>query len=102
MYDLLERLAPGERKLELFGRPHNVHKGWTTLGNQLGKSQITEPWLRERLLEEGIFQEGDMHPLPIPPAEPLVQPWGGHPPPPRISAMLQTNDALEDDANVLA
>ena len=24
MYDLLERLAPGGRKLELFGRPHNV------------------------------------------------------------------------------
>ena len=40
MYDLLERLAPGTRKLELFGRPHNVHKGWTTLGNQLGKSQV--------------------------------------------------------------
>ena len=38
MYDLLERLAPGQRKLELFGRPHNVHKGWTTLGNQLGKT----------------------------------------------------------------
>ena len=26
MYDLLERLAPGSRKLEMFGRPHNVHK----------------------------------------------------------------------------
>ena len=33
MYDLLERLAPGQRKFELFGRPHNIHKGWTTLGS---------------------------------------------------------------------
>ena len=64
MYDLLERLAPGTRKLELFGRPHNVHKGWTTLGNQLGKTRITEPWLREHLLREGVFAEEDLAPLP--------------------------------------
>ena len=75
MYDLLERLAPGQRKLELFGRPHNIHKGWTTLGNQLGKSQITEPWLRQRLLDEGIFVEDDMTALPPPPADPIVPPW---------------------------
>ena len=85
MYDLLERLAPGSRKLELFGRPHNVHKGWTTLGNQLGKSQVAEPWLRERLLEEGIFEEDDMTSLPTPPADPFVLPWGGHEPPPRLN-----------------
>eukprot|EP00965_Chrysotila_dentata_P218054 6190382-Pleurochrysis_carterae.AAC.2 len=139
MYDLLERLAPGARKLELFGRPHNVHKGWTTLGNQLGKTQrhraaicsnlscvdllegccdvarceiarlspsscmymprilnpcvlarcavckITEPWLRTHLLEEGVFEEGDLTPLPPPPETPMVPPWGGHPPPPRLN-----------------
>jgi len=85
MYDLLERLAPGTRKLELFGRPHNVHKGWTTLGNQLGKSQISEPWLRERLLDEGIFEEDDLAPMPPPPEDPFVPPWGGHKPPPRLN-----------------
>ena len=85
MYDLLERLAPGSRKLELFGRPHNVHKGWTTLGNQLGKTCITEPWLREHLLAEGVFNEDDLTTLPTPPEDPLVQPWGGHQPPPSIS-----------------
>eukprot|EP00964_Phaeocystis_antarctica_P053976 scaffold31707_cov66-Phaeocystis_antarctica.AAC.2 len=128
MYDLLERLAPGTRKLELFGRPHNVHKGWTTLGNQLGKSQvaalappprmgtahghrrraqalaarahphphpnphpnsnpnqISEPWLRERLLDEGIFEEEDLAPMPPPPEDPFVPPWGGHKPPPRLN-----------------
>ena len=118
------RLAPGTRKLELFGRPHNVHKGWTTLGNQLGKSQvgapappprvappprpslgresstptpnpdpepnpdpsqISEPWLRERLLDEGIFEEDDLAPMPPPPEDPFVPPWGGHKPPPRLN-----------------
>lgn len=84
MYDLLERLAPGMRKLELFGRPHNVHKGWTTLGNQLGKTCITEPWLREHLLSEGVFVEDDLAPLPTPPEDPLVTPWGGKDPPPSL------------------
>ena len=88
MYDLLERLAPGQRKLELFGRPHNIHKGWTTLGNQLGKSQITEPWLRQRLLDEGIFVEDDMTALPPPPSDPIVPPWGGHSPPPPLADLV--------------
>lgn len=35
MYGLIERLSPGTRKLELFGRQHNVQKNWITLGNQL-------------------------------------------------------------------
>merc|ERR1712087_232197 len=85
MYDLLERLAPGARKLELFGRPHNVHKGWTTLGNQLGKTQITEPWLRQHVLEEGVFEEGDLAPMPDPPEHVVVPPWGGEEPPVRLT-----------------
>ena len=89
MYDLLERLAPGSRKLELFGRPHNVHKGWTTLGNQLGKTCITEPWLREHLLAEGVFVEDDLTPLPTPPAKPIVGPWGGKPPPTSLNATVE-------------
>ena len=35
VYSLLERLSPGSRKLEIFGRPHNTRPGWVTLGNQL-------------------------------------------------------------------
>jgi mRNA (2'-O-methyladenosine-N6-)-methyltransferase len=76
-YALLERLAPGARKLELFGRPHNVHKGWTTLGNQQQSNTITEPWLRSHLLKEGVFEEGDMSEVPTPPDDPIVAPWGG-------------------------
>jgi len=35
IYGLIERLSPGTRKIELFGRPHNVQPNWVTLGNQL-------------------------------------------------------------------
>jgi len=35
IYGIIERLSPGTRKIELFGRPHNVQPNWVTLGNQL-------------------------------------------------------------------
>lgn len=35
IYGIIERLSPGSRKLELFGRMHNVQPNWVTLGNQL-------------------------------------------------------------------
>lgn len=35
IYGIIERLAPGTRKIELFGRPHNANPNWVTLGNQL-------------------------------------------------------------------
>ncbi|TXT15648.1 hypothetical protein VHUM_00151 [Vanrija humicola] len=50
-YGVIERLAPEGRRLELFGRKHNVRPGWLTLGNQLGDSQVTEPDLHARLVE---------------------------------------------------
>lgn len=28
MYGIIERLSPGTRKIELFGRPHNVQPNW--------------------------------------------------------------------------
>ena len=38
----------GTRKLELFGRSHNVHPGWITLGNQLGSTRLLDPILKEK------------------------------------------------------
>ncbi|KAL8278899.1 hypothetical protein RQP46_008770 [Phenoliferia psychrophenolica] len=41
LYDMVERILGGKgkgRKLELFGRTHNLRDGWLTLGNQFGKS----------------------------------------------------------------
>jgi mRNA (2'-O-methyladenosine-N6-)-methyltransferase len=33
IYSLIERMCPGGRKIEIFGRPHNCRPGWLTLGN---------------------------------------------------------------------
>ncbi|KAI9001645.1 MT-A70-domain-containing protein [Gaertneriomyces semiglobifer] len=48
VYGLIDRLAPGTRKLEIFGRMHNTRDGWLTLGNQLGSTRICEPDLLDR------------------------------------------------------
>ncbi|ETN66281.1 n6-adenosine-methyltransferase ime4 [Anopheles darlingi] len=45
IYGIIERLSPGTRKIELFGRPHNVQPNWITLGNQLDGIQIVDPEL---------------------------------------------------------
>ncbi|PWN53224.1 MT-A70-domain-containing protein [Violaceomyces palustris] len=49
LYGMIERLCPGGRKVELFGRRHNTRRGWITLGNQLKGDCIHDPDLRERL-----------------------------------------------------
>ena len=43
IYGIIERLMPGARKLELFGRKNNLRHGWTTLGNQLDAWHIDDP-----------------------------------------------------------
>lgn len=48
-YSLIERMCPGGRKIEIFGRKHNTRPGWLTLGNQLGADQIFEEDLKERI-----------------------------------------------------
>ena len=35
IYGIIERMSPGGKKIELFGRPDNCMPGWLTLGNQL-------------------------------------------------------------------
>ncbi|CAK8696171.1 unnamed protein product [Clavelina lepadiformis] len=42
IYGIIERLSPGTRKLELFGRMHNIQPNWITLGNQLDGVHLTE------------------------------------------------------------
>ena len=48
-YEMIERMCPGGRKVEIFGRKHNTRQGWLTLGNQLGADCIHEEDLRERI-----------------------------------------------------
>ncbi|XP_064640544.1 N6-adenosine-methyltransferase subunit METTL3-like [Lineus longissimus] len=43
VYGIIERLSPGTRKVELFGRPHNVQPNWITLGNQLDGVRLLDP-----------------------------------------------------------
>ncbi len=33
IYYLIDRIFPGGKNLEIFGRPHNCRNGWLTLGN---------------------------------------------------------------------
>jgi mRNA (2'-O-methyladenosine-N6-)-methyltransferase len=51
IYELIERMRPGGRKLELFARPHNRRKGWISLGNQLPGVYFVEPEQVERFNE---------------------------------------------------
>lgn len=48
IYTLIERMSPGGKKLELFGRPHNCREGWLTLGNQLPGNYIKDPEILKR------------------------------------------------------
>ncbi|KAL9642803.1 hypothetical protein ABK040_009878 [Willaertia magna] len=36
LYEIIENMVPGTRKIELFARNHNIRKGWLSLGNRLG------------------------------------------------------------------
>ena len=43
VYGLIERMSPGGKKIELFGRPDNCMPGWLTLGNQLIDVRLSDP-----------------------------------------------------------
>jgi len=45
IYGIIERLSPGTRKIELFGRQHNVQFNWLTIGNQLDGVKLIDPEL---------------------------------------------------------
>ncbi|KAL1488038.1 hypothetical protein ABEB36_015411 [Hypothenemus hampei] len=48
IYGMIERLSPGTRKIELFGRPHNVQPNWITLGNQVDGIRLLDQDLIEK------------------------------------------------------
>jgi len=48
IYNLIERMFPNCLKLELFGRPHNVHDNWITCGNQLDGVRLCDDDLVRR------------------------------------------------------
>lgn len=38
IYEIIEKMMPGSKKIELFARNNNLRKGWLSLGNQLGEN----------------------------------------------------------------
>jgi mRNA (2'-O-methyladenosine-N6-)-methyltransferase len=68
IYNMLERLSPGTRKLEIFGRPHNTRPGWITLGNQNDGVRLTDEVLLERYSKVLLKHHARTHePNPLPP-----------------------------------
>jgi len=75
IYNLIERMFPNCLKLELFGRPHNVHDNWITCGNQLDGVRLcseelcrryntmfpnskVEPWRKEQEAIVPVYMRG--------------------------------------------
>jgi hypothetical protein len=58
VYGMIERMCPGGRKIEIFGRKHNTRPGWLTLGNQLGPDQIYEEDLAARIKAKCVLRCG--------------------------------------------
>lgn len=51
VYGIVERLVGSKsRKLEIFGRVHNLRPGWITIGNQLEGTHVIDPEIKNRLL----------------------------------------------------
>lgn len=38
IYEIIEKMMPGAKKIELFARNNNLREGWLSLGNQLGEN----------------------------------------------------------------
>ncbi|KAJ3556681.1 hypothetical protein NP233_g11923 [Leucocoprinus birnbaumii] len=65
VYGLIERMCPGGRKIEIFGRRHNARPGWLTLGNQLGPmDQICEEDLLKRVQAKYPERKINVPPMP--------------------------------------
>jgi hypothetical protein len=38
LYEIIELMMPGAKKIEFFARNHNLRNGWFSLGNELGEA----------------------------------------------------------------
>ena len=64
VYGVIERLSPGTRKVELFGRMHNCQPNWLTLGNQLEGVKIEDPDLHSSFFRK--YPQGEVDTLRVP------------------------------------
>lgn len=44
IYQIIDAMVPGGRKIELFAKNHNMRKGWLSLGNRLGPTFEPFTW----------------------------------------------------------
>jgi N6-adenosine-specific RNA methylase IME4 len=44
IYEVIDYMTPGAKKIELFSKNHNVRKGWLSLGNRLGPNFEAKSW----------------------------------------------------------
>ena len=51
VYGLIEQMCPGGRKIEIFGRRHNIRPGWLTLGSLWTRFAREIYWKEYRLSE---------------------------------------------------
>ncbi|WFD34422.1 mRNA (2'-O-methyladenosine-N(6)-)-methyltransferase [Malassezia cuniculi] len=66
LYAMIERMCPGARKIELFGRRHNIRPGWLTLGNQLRDSHVrSKPVEAPAEDTEPLLTRAKYHPAPV-------------------------------------
>merc|ERR1712183_805775 len=61
IYNLIERMFPNVMKLELFGRPHNVHENWITCGNQLDGVRLCDEDIVRRYNKEFPHEKVDIY-----------------------------------------
>jgi len=59
IYGIIERLSPGTRKIELFGRLHNIRPGWLTLGNQLQSVHVVDKEIKLDLDNDSNLTDTD-------------------------------------------
>ncbi|SMN18504.1 similar to Saccharomyces cerevisiae YGL192W IME4 Probable mRNA N6-adenosine methyltransferase required for entry into meiosis [Maudiozyma saulgeensis] len=60
LYGMIERMVGKHaRKLEIFGRDHNIRAGWFTIGNQLTGSCIYEPDIKAKFESSTQFKNSN-------------------------------------------
>ncbi|KAL5223718.1 hypothetical protein ABZP36_010357 [Zizania latifolia] len=80
MYRIVEHFALGRRRLELFGKDHNIRPGWLTLGKGLSSSNFNkEAYIKNFLDRDGKIWQGG----------------GGRNPPPDAPHLVVTTPEIE-------
>jgi mRNA (2'-O-methyladenosine-N6-)-methyltransferase len=56
LYEIIERLVPGGRKVEIFARKHNIRPGWLSVGNQLDTTKLIDTKMIEKFEQDELLK----------------------------------------------